>query len=115
MRRKGFGGLVNDEKYIVFKLSDWADGVERLGELAQYIEGIPPVEDAVVIRKQDMFAGPGLHAYAMTIQTAIETTRLVTNGMTAELICADLEKIRDYFTQQALEAEACTTKKMPTP
>ncbi len=76
----GFDGFDN-EKYHVFKADEfeawvlWLDGKE--GGDPRYL---PPerVRDAVVIRRQDVFAPPALDAYANGIQVAIEV--LVAEG-----------------------------------
>lgn len=83
-----------NNKYIVFKREEWDDHVNI------NVGGPEPaeVEDAVVIRRQDIFAGPALHAYAACI------------GLTVNLFGdADLahrmERIADYFHEQAVLAD----------
>lgn len=118
---------MNDEKYIVFKRKDFDQLREKLisVELPTIVDRVldlPPVEDAVVIRKQDVFAGPALHAYASSIQTVIELLRSLSTdpvnvdhgvpGLTVEQM-SRLYPIRDYFFQQAFEADDVRTKKVP--
>lgn len=80
---------MKNEKYIVFKREEY--------EFSRTI-GIKPiaVEDAVVIRTQDIFAAGGLRAYAVQIDLAMQ------------MIPGDqgrLPEIRDYFEAVAQEAE----------
>lgn len=60
-----------------------------------------PVEDAVVIRRQDIFAPPALDAYSNAMQTAIE---VLTNGGAPSGRTENLQKIADYFHDQAAKA-----------
>ena len=54
-----------------------------------------PVNDAVVIRRQDIFAPPALDAYANSIMVAMS----LTDGSDARL--RRLQEIADYFHEQA--------------
>src|SRR4051812_12163604 len=101
---------MKDEKYVVFKREEWvaferaADGVINWEKL-QESQAFPHiVDDAVVVRKQDIFAGPALHAYSSSISTALEildAEQVVLGGG----VVHRLNEIRDYFFQQALEAD----------
>lgn len=71
------------EKYIVTKL----DGT--------------PVDDAVVIRRQDMFAPPALDCYANAIQTCVE---VLCNGGPPSGKTMQLQQIADYFHDQAAKS-----------
>lgn len=96
---------MKDEKYLVFKRDEF---IERHGT-GKLVEAL---DDAVVIRKQDIFAGPALHAYASSIQTAIEVVE--TSGAEFNRRArAKLYEVRDYFFQQALEADDVNPKKVP--
>lgn len=106
---------MEDSKYIVFKREEWEAfwgedfvGVESAEPLQLTLEG-HHLDDAVVIRKQDIFAGPALHAYASSISTVIEVLELM--GVAGAL--DDLEEVRDYFFEAALEADDVRTKKVP--
>lgn len=79
-----------DDKYIVFKKSEW--------EREKYCT---PVEDAVVIRRQDAFAPPALDAYANAIQCVIE---VLCNGMKPSGKTEQLQGIADYFHDQAAKS-----------
>lgn len=61
------------------------------------------IEDAVVIRTSDLFAGPALHAFVGALRTTIEVLSNYTmdNGGHVE----NLEEISDYFHEKALEAD----------
>lgn len=76
-----------EPKYLVFKNDAGAPG-----EL---------VDDAVVIRRQDIFAPPALDAYANALQTAIE---VLTNSSAPSGRTAQLQDIADYFSDQAAKS-----------
>lgn len=62
-----------------------------------------PVEDAVVIRRQDVFAPPALDAYANAMAVVIETLRSA--DVQYEGVRVDrLQEIADYFADQAAKA-----------
>ncbi len=89
-----------DDKYIVFKRAEyeaWAVG----GPKAE------PIDDAVVIRRQDVFAPPALDVYANAIQIAIEL-----RGATTVEQRENLRQTADYFHEQA-EAAWHTDRKLP--
>lgn len=79
-----------DSKYIVFKRDEFM----AQGTAAE-------IEDAVVIRRQDMFAPPALDCYANAIQTCIE---VLTNGSAPTGRTLQLQGIADYFHDQAAKA-----------
>jgi hypothetical protein len=66
------------------------------------------VPDAVVIRRQDVFAGPGLHAYASVVQTAMELLMAMADIDEADL--ENLGRVRDYFHEQAVLADEIAGK-----
>lgn len=109
---------MDNDKYVVFKREDWRKFAGEVPTSA--IQFIPPVlEDAIVIRRQDMFAGPGLFAYANAIQTAIDLRHLQGTSLvlrTKEIQQAQLdrlEELRDFFWEQAMMASHSETKKIP--
>jgi hypothetical protein len=69
-----------DQKYIVYKVT---------GE---------PVPDAVVIRRQDVFAPPALDAYANAITVVIESGCLAIEDRRR------LQGVADYFHDQAAKS-----------
>jgi hypothetical protein len=92
-----------DDKYVVLKRSD-------LDELLRTLlgENMPAwaemdvmsfaLDDAVVIRTQDAFAGPALHSYAYTMS-------LVAGATPDADLRARLRRVADYFAQRAYEAD----------
>jgi len=126
---------VDDGKYIVFKRQEF---FELMGEL-----GLPPfvgheeasakwdcapmaqriaeraaqtcLHDAVVIRRQDVFAAPALEAYANAIQTVIEAMSVegvvLEDGVSVET----LREVADYFHEQASKSYDTPGRKLPTP
>jgi hypothetical protein len=87
--------MIRDEKYIVFKRDDWNQSRSAGGAPAQ------EVTDAVVIRTQDIFAGPALHGYAAAISIA---TKILTEDGWPET-AGRLQAIADYFHERAVEAD----------
>lgn len=114
-------------KYIVFK---WSDFYEMMGKLAlppyfgqtssgrkemagKHWDCAPIAEeidktakqyaldDAVVIRRQDVFAAPALEAYANAIQCLIEAIDLVPYDADLDKSKQSLRDIADYFHDQA--------------
>jgi|SRR5688572_12790160 len=112
------------QKYIVFK---WAEFYEMMGKLAlppyygqtssgrqekagahwdcapiaQLIKKVAEeyaLGDAVVIRRQDIFAAPALEAYANAITCVID---VLTNQSDPSGKSMDLRDIADYFHEQA--------------
>ena len=98
-----------DKKYVVFKRgTDPGEWSERGG---LYLEDLVPIEDAVVIRRQDAFAPPALDAYANAILTSLQLD-LVVNGGNKHPAVMRLREIADYFHDQAVAAWH-TTRKLP--
>jgi len=104
---------LSNDKYVVFKREDVS--------MAQ-IDTSLILEDAVVIRPRDIFAGPGLSAYAMAIQTAIDLLDVEAgiprdDGMEWDswygIKRADLEALRDFFMEQSLAAMGANDKHLP--
>lgn len=85
-----------DQKYIVFKREDFENTSEVL---------LAEIEDAVVIRLQDIFAAPALYTYYNSIQVAM--TLLPPNERAALL------PIADYFHEMATMADKTDHRKIP--
>jgi hypothetical protein len=83
-----------DEKYIVFKRSEWDTWNGRTGPRPS------PLLDAVVIRTGDAFATGGLWAYAHNIRTVMELKMLEWEER------ARCENVAQYFADRAMEAQA---------
>ena len=105
---------IRDEKYIVFKreefnkwLIDTFGPTPRAeGRLIGIAEALS-LDDAVVIRTKDPFAGPALHCYAATM--AMYTNLSNINGDPAK----SLRRTADYFNERAMEADATFEQKLP--
>jgi hypothetical protein len=116
-----------DNKYMVFKRSEFYEMMGRLAlppyngqtstgrkeragahwdcaPIAANIQEVAErtcVPDAVVIRRQDVFAPPALDAYANAIATAVEVMKV---SMGFEDQAALLMGVADYFSDQAAKA-----------
>ena len=112
-------GMIDDEKYIVFKRSEffellgefglppWRDhdgeliGVKvdanALTELMIRKVGEVELDDAVVIRRQDLFASPALMTYAAMIS-------IVARNYPDVEVAQQLLAISDYFHRQGVLA-----------
>ena len=100
-----------DTKYITFKIDDWKWNLSpEMKEFAAEFE----VEDAVVIRKQDVFASGAFFNYSSSVVTSMETIQAVLNaGAGAPLLhntMKELQSLADYFHELGVEAAAATTK-----
>jgi hypothetical protein len=102
-----------DDKYVVFKrealdelLLAFANNLTPTvgSALNNFVEAV--VEDAVVIRRQDIFAPPALEAYANGIHVALQLSQ------PGDEAAGRLQKIADYFHSQASEAWM-VSKKVP--
>lgn len=104
-----------NEKYVVFKREDWDEVMRRTQAINDdRTQGLPPVsplaplmtlnqmeiDDAVVIRRQEVFSGPALAAYAHGIHIAIKVARLHETGEPNET-ARRLVEIADYFHEQS--------------
>lgn len=104
---------VENEKYIVFKLEEFKEFLLKAhtlidcgwahdgGDLEKWVDHIM-VSDAVVIRRQDVFAPPALDTYANSILATVEALKTSASPDTG-LICR-LTGISDYFHDQATTA-----------
>lgn len=98
--------VVEDDKYVVFKrdeFNEWLDGDRKDRDLPRYLD------DAVVIRRQDVFAAPALDAYANCISAAVQVMKLggteYSNGQARRL-----QNVADYFQAQAEAAREVLPK-----
>lgn len=91
-------------KYVAFKVQDWIKEWQQTPDDKETKHPLSDlqnkrIDDAVVIRLQDMFAGPALHTYASSISIALE------------LLPADhpdregMEEVAAYFYEMAAEAD----------
>ena len=93
------------EKYVVYKKADFESLMDESPEADFW--GCQ-LEDAVVIRLQDVFAQSALFAYASSIRTAIEILE-ATNSEVPE----GLGEIADYFMAQGEKAGKYPHRKVP--
>lgn len=116
---------MRDDKYVVFKKSDFETLLKRLASIGSIIEdeltSFPDIQldDAVVIRRRDIFAPPALDAYSFAILTSLEGLKEITLGIPyspdVEKInkrAVKLQEISDYFHEQA-KAAWLTHRKLP--
>lgn len=85
----------DDHKYVVYKTEDLDEWVDK----HTIALDVPVVLDAVVIRRQDLFAGPALDAYASSISIAAKLL-----SASDPVQAAELQKVADYFYEQAQAA-----------
>lgn len=105
---------IDDEKYVVFDrelfavwLADAGSGID--------LTDLREIPDAVVIRRQDVFAASTLFAYANSIRTAteiMEMCRAEVGAPRAQLdeVSDRLNGIADYFVTQAERATKSASK-----
>lgn len=102
--------VVTDDKFIVFKrdqMENWlgwlkdmmTNGPSSLDE--PYLQMPDELTDAVVIRTQEVFAGPALHSYAADVAVAIHMIRHAAPWLDV----TGLQSIADYFSSRAVEAD----------
>jgi hypothetical protein len=102
-----------DGKYITFKTADWEEFTGAIGirgffkEQKHSIERFA-VDDAVVIRRKDVFAASALHTYANSIAITARTI-----GELAPSTRDRLQGIADYFHEQAVLADEDPFTKLP--
>lgn len=87
------------DKYIVFKVEDLMEDQIR-GHDFKFYDPEDAIDDAVVIRRQDLFAAGALHTYSHTISMS---AYLVTKTDPEQ--GKKLQNIADYFHEQAVLAE----------
>ena len=107
-RNKDKGGPVGNDKYVVLKREDWDRLYDEIVGRTAFTTAneIPtPLDDAVVIRRQDFFAGPALHSYAANIGLAAKLSKPSPTSRR-------LQTIADYFHEQAVLADE-EGKKVP--
>lgn len=100
---------IDRRKYVVFNRADLMKLLERTPgiDLTGFLSDIDKLEldDAVVIRRRDVFAASALYAYAHSIQTVIEISR-----SPEALDLEFLAELADFF---AGEADHSTQHQVP--
>lgn len=97
--------MTADPKYITFKFENFKFFVENYVSESISPEAIEAaimkmqVEDAVVIRKQDVFASAALYTYANSIEVAAKVLRESDPGTSSQL-----QRIADHFAHEAQDA-----------
>ena len=86
--------MLDPNKYIVLRRSHLSQ--HALDLVDEHI-----IDDAVVIRKQDVFAEAGLHAYAANVLTAIEILDQFPQ-LTEHVDVQHLQDLADFFHEQAI-------------
>lgn len=90
----------NDEKYITFNRAAFFAMLHDVGATRMFKRSeMLALDDAVVIRRQDLFASPCLSTYASMIA-------LVASNINDDERAKDLLGIADYFHRQAELAAA---------
>lgn len=102
--------IKGNDKYITFKRADYdAVMIRNANNMPVELKHVllqSEVKDAVVIRRQDMFAGPALHAYAASIDVAVRIAMDMARAVPrldedTNRKIGDLRRIADYFHEQA--------------
>lgn len=97
-----------EEKYVVFKSEDWSRYVEMDLSPDKPTPRFPnQIYDAIVIRRQDIFAAPALFEYAGQIRSCMEILQELEQPVPDQL-----EGIANYFSEQA-ELAMKTKSKLP--
>lgn len=93
---------MDDEKFVVFKRDEFERWASRaVHQLGLDVPLIPlAVDDAVVIRRQDMFAASALDTYADSIAVAISVMGMCSDDNVNGTV-SRLQRIADYFRAQA--------------
>lgn len=103
------------KKYVVFKKDEWDEAMASYLK-RQQAQGYPvplpdEVEDAVVMRRQDVFAAPAFRVYANSMAAAmVVAAKLVAPGL--HLQSETLSQIARYFQEQA-ELSELENRKVP--
>lgn len=106
-------------KYVVFKAEDWDRWVTALGEVPElhtYFREYGPneLDDAVVLRKQDVFTSSALYEYAGQIRTTVEIIeKLLARQESPEVFLHGLRELANSFTEEAEDAEVGGERKLP--
>lgn len=105
---------MNDNKYVVFKREDFDRIASDKGTATRNELLRVALDDAVVIRKKDVFAPPALDMYANSILVALSMIGTVESGDTPTELTNQLRAIADYFHAQATDSWN-QVRSLPTP
>lgn len=87
---------MKDDKFIVFHRDDW----DKHGQLfAEEFEADYAIEDATVIRGQDIFAASAFFNYSNNVITTMEILGALAEDVSPEFqeVLDDLQRIADHF------------------
>lgn len=102
-----------DGKYVAFKTEAWEKFREELGRDADEFEQEHKLEDAVVLRGQDVFTPGALFAYSNNVVTTVEILRgVVEPSVELEEELQTLMGIADTFHALGI-ASAESQSKLP--
>lgn len=99
--------VLDPGKYITFKRTSLHSALPEYHNTFAMLE----VPDAVVILRRDVFAGPALHSYAACIAIVAKVLRS-TDMMSKK--AEELQKIADYFEDQAMMADEDNAAGLPS-
>ena len=97
---------VDDNKFIVFNRDEFTKALYS-EEMKLALNVMPlSLDDAVVIRRRDVFAPPALDAYANNIVSTIEALKTIKDRvgklpLSITITIDRLQEIADYFHAQA--------------
>lgn len=102
--------MIDSDKYVVLKRADF----ERIEDILRstLTDGVTDeivgnvVHDAVVIRRKDVFAGPGLRSYAGAVEAAMEVMKAAGLNNIGGVSYSRLRSLADWFHDQAALADA---------
>lgn len=104
----------DDEKYVVFKRSEFENLLDVHDAWGMEMMRL---EDAVVIRRRDLFAAPALDTYANSITIAIDVMcghdMPLDEAIEASATIGRLQEIADYFHDQARKSWETQSRKLP--
>lgn len=100
-RRRLEMDIIEDRKYVVFRREEPMAGADPAAHI--YAAG-DAIEDAVVIRTQDLFAAAGLQAYAEVIRTGVALLEQSGSVIADPAVLDGLFEVAEYFESRAQEA-----------
>ncbi len=104
----------HNDKYITFSREDWVQWWNQPGIGGTIHDIVTPkeIEDAVIIRRQDIFAPPAFDAYANAMTVVMVTLASGEWNVEDQRSIDRLKEISDYFHEQAVLSWS-TERKMP--
>ena len=87
-------GSIDPSKYVTFNRAELMQALQHVANVDRILKRTE-LTDAVVIRRQDLFAGPALHGYAAAIGVAIRMGDPASMG--------HLREVANYFNEHPIE------------